>query len=171
MPVRLLLAAALVVAAAACSDDAPPTRAEQARQLAADAGLSEEVQDWLALAAGSPAADYRVEYGDLVVIQEDGERRVDAGAGGQAALAADPGPFDAPAVEDLVRRLRNSRDDFTYRVEDRPMLGVTARCLVTEPAPGADGLDTGVFCVSDEGAVLSLTGATGDLEATEYEPG
>ena len=177
MPTRLLLAAALLVAACGGGGDDGPGRAEQARQLAADAGLSEEVQDWLALAAGQPDADYRVEYGELVVIQEDGERRVDAGEGGRAALAADPGPFDDAAVERLVDRLRRSQEDFAFEVEDRRMLGVTARCLVTEPTeptapaePGDDETPTGVLCVSDEGALLLLQGATGELEATAYDP-
>ena len=162
---RLLLTIALL---AACGgDDGEPARADQARQLAEDAGLPAEVQEWLALAAGDPDADYRVAYGELVVTQEDGERRVDAGEGGEAALAADPGGFDAAAVEALVDRLRAARDDYTFEVEDRRMLGVTARCLVTTPKqePGT----TGVFCVSDEGAILRLQGANGDLRATEYE--
>ena len=171
MPTRLLLAAVLLVAACGGGGDDEPARAEQARQLAADAGLSEEVQDWLALAAGQPEADYRVEYGELVVTQEDGERRVDAGEGGQAALAADPGPFDEAAVERLVDRLRRSKADFAFEVEDRRLLGVTARCLVTEPTgPAGDETPTGVLCVSDEGALLLLQGATGELEATAYDP-
>ena len=162
---RLLLAIALLVAA--CGGDEEPTRAEQARQLARDAGLPADVQRWLALAAGDPHADYRVAYGKLVVTQEDGERRIDAGEGGEAARAADPGAFDAAAVEVLVDRLRAARDDYTFSVEDRRMLGVTARCLVTSPTPGPG--TTGVFCVSDEGAILLLQGANGDLRATEYE--
>ena len=165
---RLLLAPAVALLLVACAGNDDPTRADQARQLAEDAGLPEEVQDWLALAAGSPDSDYRVAYGDLVVTQQDGERRVDAGEGGQAALAADPGPFDEAAVKRLVERLRASRDDFTFEIEDRRLLNVTARCLVTEPKDGEGA--TGVLCVSDEGALLLLEGGTGALEATSYDP-
>ena len=162
---RLLLAIVLLVAA--CGGDDEPTRAEQARQLARDAGLPADVQEWLVLAAGDPDADYRVAYGELVVTQEDGERRIDAGEGGEAAMAADPGGFDPAAVEGLVDRLRAARDGHAFAVENRRMLGVTARCLVTAPKRGSG--TSGVFCVSDQGAILLLQGANGDLRATEYE--
>ena len=165
-PVIRPLLLILAVLIAACGDDGGQRRAEQARQLARDAGLPRDVEDWLVLAAGDPGADYRVAYGELVVTQRDGERRVDAGEGGEAALAADPGPFDAAAVEDLVERLRAAKDDYRFEVEPRRLLGVTARCLVTEPERGK--APTGILCVSDEGAVLLLQGATGDLKATEY---
>ena len=68
-------------------------------------------------------------------------------------------------VEPGVERLRQSREDFSFEVEDRRMLGVTARCLVTEPAGSGDA-PTGVLCVSDEGALLLLRGATGELDDT-----
>ena len=166
---RLLLSVALLVSA--CGDggsDAEPSRAEQARRVARDAGLGEEVADWLALAAGDPAADYRVAYGELVITQEDGERRVEAGESVQGAVATDLGPFDEAAVERLVTRLRAARDDHTFAVESRRLLGVTARCLVTTPRDGEPEPD-GLFCVSDQGAILLLQGASGDLRATEYE--
>lgn len=167
----LLLAAALGLAACG-GEEATADRQGQARQLARDAGLGPEVEEWLALAAGAPDASYRVVYGEgdhrLVVTQREGERRVDAGQGGRAALPSDPGPFDEAAVARLVERLKASRADYTFDVEDRRMLGVTARCLVTAPRHGEG--TTGTLCVSPEGALLLAEGATGELRATEYAP-
>lgn len=171
----LLTLAALALAAGGCGDgESPaPARADQARQLARDAGLGPEIEDWLALAAGTPEASFRVVYGEgddrLVVTQREGERRVDAGEGARAAMPADPGPFDEAAVARLVERLAASRTEYTFVVEGRRMLGVTARCLVTEPRDGTG--TTGTLCVSPEGVLLLAEGATGELRASEYSAG
>jgi hypothetical protein len=88
---RLLAAGCLiVVVAAACGGDDESVgerRAEQVRRAAADAGLADDVQDFLALAASAPDATYRATYAtdgegaadarQVLVAQQPPQRRID----------------------------------------------------------------------------------------------
>jgi hypothetical protein len=83
---RALLAAVLCAAlAGACSggkDSASETRAKQARQVAEDAGLPDDVQDLLAAAAGSAAHTFTVRYklaveGSTTITQDPPQRRIE----------------------------------------------------------------------------------------------
>lgn len=88
-PALAALAVVAVLASAACSDDAATAgdeRAEQARRAAADADLPGAVADFLADAAASVDATYRVAYeladgqGDtrtVIVTQRPPDRRID----------------------------------------------------------------------------------------------
>jgi hypothetical protein len=86
----LAVMAAAGAAAAGCGDDGPSSgeqRADQARQAALDAGLTDEAAEVVALAAGSVDATYRVVYeipaadggppGRTAVVQRPPDRRVD----------------------------------------------------------------------------------------------
>jgi hypothetical protein len=86
---RRRVIALLVVAAAACggSTTTSEQRADQARQAAADAGLGDDVQDFLGLAASAVDATYVVTYAtagtgstpaqEVLVAQRPPDRRVD----------------------------------------------------------------------------------------------
>jgi hypothetical protein len=77
--------AALVAGACADAPTSAEQRAEQAKRAAADAGLAEDVQDFLALAAGAVGETYQVTYGstqgddqvDVILSQRPPDRRVD----------------------------------------------------------------------------------------------
>ncbi|MGH9243399.1 MAG: hypothetical protein ACRD29_03590 [Acidimicrobiales bacterium] len=70
-----IAAVATVVSAAACGDDPDvgEQRADQVRRAAAEAGLSEEVQDFLVLAVGTADATFQVTY---EIDDQTGARRV-----------------------------------------------------------------------------------------------
>lgn len=87
MPTRIITVALVLFAlAAACGDDEPTVgeqRADQARQAALDAGLPDDVADFLALAASNVDATYQVTYpsseatDDVVVASSPPNLRVD----------------------------------------------------------------------------------------------
>ena len=83
---RRVLVIAALLAVAACSSDAP-TKADQGRAVAQDAGLPKDVADFFAAATADPRAAYRVSYDvtnqqgkpeQVTVTQKPPERRVDA---------------------------------------------------------------------------------------------
>ena len=87
------------------------------------------------------------------------------------AIVEPPGLFREDALQDLTRSLRDRRDDFTFRVEEREVAGVDARCLVTEVRAGRDRPelgDRGELCVSPEGVVLLAEQGGETLEASDY---
>lgn len=231
--VRCAAAALLAALLAACGGDgvdeateAGERRAEQARQAALDAGLDEDVAEFLALAARGDTATYRVRYPgpadgtELVVTSRPPDRRVDVVAegvttevrlvtGGQAfecvpatgadsgrgadaadsgekpeeraaelrcertdALATPPGVFSERALEELASALAERADDYTFAVEDAPVAGVKARCLLTRLRDGRESPELGeqgTLCVSPEGAMLLVDQGTDRLEATAYD--
>jgi hypothetical protein len=106
--VRALVAAAVCTAlvAGACGgdDDVGDTRADQARQVAKDAGLPEPVQEILATAAGSATRTFTVTYklaveGTTTIVQDPPRRRVElvlgsgAAATTRATITNDDGTF------------------------------------------------------------------------------
>lgn len=87
------------------------------------------------------------------------------------ALVEPPGLFRDRAMAGLTSSLRERADDFTFRIEERSIAGVGARCLVTERREGRDRPelgDRGEVCVSPEGALLRVEQAGEALEATTY---
>lgn len=207
--VRALVLAGLVVASCGGGSSTGDVRADQIRELASNAGLSKEVQDFLALAARATAASYRVTYavtGDPPTTIEIRRRpprsfvEIDvtqSGAhqlrrvittpdgtvtctrtGGRWSCArskstgTQPGVFGERelrgALDDLVR----SKRDYTYRVSKRRVVGVDARCLVTELKPGrptSAGLgQRGTLCIAPSGTPLIVETPSRSLKALRY---
>lgn len=87
-----------------------------------------------------------------------------------AGAAAD-GAFDPQVVDALADALAEGAGSYDFAVEDRTILGVAARCLVTTLRPGVDDPDlggTGTLCTSPEGARLLTETPSGTLRAVEY---
>jgi hypothetical protein len=207
--VRTAAVLLLLVATAACADDPSPgeARAAQARDLAEEAGLPEDVGDVLAQAAGVVDAAYRVTYeeadGDvLTVTAGPGGRRVDVTAVEPGSdepvtrsffsiedgsftcrLGADQwfcvredepppevGRFAETDVARTVDALAAATAEYEFRVEDREIVGVDARCLVTarraDAPPGTGAAASGTLCVSPEGVPLLVERSGDDLRAT-----
>lgn len=81
------------------------------------------------------------------------------------------GLFDAEVVAALTEALTERADSYEFVVEDRTILGVEARCLVTtlradvdDPSLGS----AGTLCTSPEGAQLLTETPTGTFRAVEY---
>jgi len=76
-----------------------------------------------------------------------------------------PGAFTTEALAAFTEQLAESADRFDLAVEERPIAGTTATCLVAAPKAGTpiDGKGPGVdsLCLSPEGAQL-LTDAGGE---------
>jgi len=134
-PSAALLAASVagVLGVPACGggDDAGSTRAEQVREVALDAGLSEEVADVLALAARGGTATFQVTYpgedgAALVVSQQPPNRRIDAVAAG------------------LIVQSQVVLDDTTYTCDlpDGGSPGDALECRRTQAAAPAHGAFT-----------------------------
>lgn len=136
--------------------------------------------------------------GQAVLVQDPPRRRIDIvsgpvtrsrienGAGAFSCLLADAkwtcqkasgpaptiGAFSPGDVERTVDGLAAARTAYTFRVTSRPLVGVTARCLVTERRPGLPPDPTrapvGELCVSDRGAPLLVRTGQSTLQATSY---
>lgn len=81
------------------------------------------------------------------------------------------GAFDPAVVDALRDALAEQADAYDFVVEDRTILGVAARCLVTTRRAGVDDPDlgaTGTLCTSPEGARLLTETPSGTLRAVEY---
>lgn len=130
---RTLLALALGAAVAVgCSegDDVGDERAEQARTAALDAGLDDEVADFLALAARGQTATYQATYPgpddgtDLVVANRPPDRRVDV------------------VADEVIVQVQLSLDGQSFRCTRDPDLDAIDDCERTDAlveAPGAFG--------------------------------
>lgn len=87
--VALVLALAVLAACGGDGDDVGDQRADQARQAAVDAGLDDDVADFLALAARGATSEHQVTYPgpstgtQLVVANRPPDRRVDLVADGE----------------------------------------------------------------------------------------
>ena len=165
------------------------TRARQARQLAAQAGLSSEVGAVLAAAASSVRATYAATYeaGEtrLRVYADPPRRRVDTYAAGQpdrrTITTADhtyvctratarwtcqvgppgetPGAFRPDAIAQTVGAL-TAPGTPPVRATTRRIVGLRARCIEAGDA---------VVCVSPAGVPLLVAGVGGDdVRATSY---
>ncbi|MEY2459051.1 MAG: hypothetical protein QOG30_881 [Acidimicrobiaceae bacterium] len=80
--------------------------------------------------------------------------------------------FDTKAVQNAIATFRQRVNEYDFRVEDRPMVGVTARCLVTTRKPGREQDPSlgasATLCVSPEGAVMLVDVPAGSTKATAY---
>lgn len=119
-----IAAALLLAACAGTGDDVGRERADQVRDAARKAGLSDEVADVLALAARSDDATYQVSYAGsdgarLLVSQSPPDRRVDVLAG------------------DVVIESRVLRDQVAYRCEPDDGEGAEPGALTCTRAAGA----------------------------------
>jgi hypothetical protein len=88
-----------------------------------------------------------------------------------AADAVVDGAFDPGVVTALADALAEDADAYDFVLEERTILGVTARCLVTTLRAGVDDPSlgsTGTLCTSPEGARLLTETPTGTLRAVAY---
>jgi hypothetical protein len=88
-----------------------------------------------------------------------------------AADAADDGAFAPEVVAGLADALSHDAASYDFAVEDRTILGVAARCLVTTLHAGVDDPSlggAGTLCTSPEGARLLTETPSGTLRAVEY---
>jgi len=80
--------------------------------------------------------------------------------------------FNPSAVQNAIDGFRQRVNDFDFRVEDRPMAGIRARCLITTRKPGREQDSslggTATLCLSPEGAVLLVEVPSGSITATAY---
>lgn len=127
MPSRLaVIALAVALVAAACSSGGSSVadrRAGQARSAARDAGLSGDVQDFLAQASRASSATFQVTYpstdrsgAEIVVTQEPPDRRIDTVEGAKV----------------LESQIRQRRTDYLCRHQDS---GWTCARTTTGAAP------------------------------------
>ena len=80
--------------------------------------------------------------------------------------------FSPAAVQKAIDSFRQRANDYDFRVEDRSMVSVTARCLVTTRKPGHDQDSSlgasATLCLSPEGAMLLVDVPSGSITATAY---
>ena len=80
--------------------------------------------------------------------------------------------FNPSAVQSAIDRFRQRANDYDFRVEDRPMVGITARCLITTRKPGHEQDSSlgasATLCLSPEGAVVLVDVPSGSITATAY---
>ena len=140
----LLLAAATLLGASCGSDDDPgDQRAAQAREAASDAGLDDEVADFLALAGRGPVATYQVTYPgpepgtSLVVANDPPDRRIDL------------------VEDDVVVEVRLVLDGEAFECAREGDSEEMGRCVRTDAVVEPPGL-------FDEAALEELTSALGD---------
>ncbi len=130
------LVAFALLGLAACGRDGPDVadaRADQARAAALDAGLDDEVADFLALAARGATATYQATYpgpdgtSEIVVANQPPDRRVDVVVDDvivQTSLVLDGEGFDCP---------RDEAEDAIVECERTDALGEPP-CLFTSTA-------------------------------------
>jgi hypothetical protein len=91
-----------------------------------------------------------------------------AGSSSDAA----PGAFGADQVEQVVGDLKTAKDAYTFRVAERSVAGVEARCLVTELKPGKQPTPDlgakGTLCISAAGVPLLVETPAASLRALKY---
>lgn len=207
-----LVVAALAVGACGDGDDeldrVAEARRQQAREVARQAELPPDVEEFLVRAAGAAGRSFLVEYapdeqGQQVTLSQDpparrmdvtrvegtnetvrsvivtGDGTFSCGRDAEgwecapaAADAAPTGPFTLADIDRTARQLAEARAHYTLRIEERPVAGVAASCLVAEPraeVPPADHETVpGVLCISPEGAPLLVEQRSESLRATRY---
>lgn len=89
----------------------------------------------------------------------------------EAGAIGAPGTFTVDALEQLTVALGEATEAYELRVEERTMVGTTARCLVAELRDGAEAPERGALgtlCLSPEGAQLLVDTSGERLEASDY---
>lgn len=92
----------------------------------------------------------------------------------QPAAGADAsfGGFGEKEVAAAVEDLRKSKNDYDFRLAEREVAGVKARCLVTELKPGHKESPStgrkGTLCISPEGVPLLVETPSASLRALRY---
>jgi hypothetical protein len=80
--------------------------------------------------------------------------------------------FNPTAVQGAIDRFRQQAANYDFRVEDRQLVGVNARCLITTRKPGHEQDSSlgasATLCLSPEGAVLLVDTPSGTITATAY---
>jgi hypothetical protein len=80
--------------------------------------------------------------------------------------------FDPAAVQRSINVFRQRASDYDFRVDDRQLVGITARCLVTTRKPGHEQDPSlgaaATMCLSPEGAVVLVEVPAGAVAATTY---
>jgi hypothetical protein len=83
-----------------------------------------------------------------------------------------PGVFSPTVVQAAIDTFKQRAADYDFRVESRPIAGVTARCLITTLKSGHASDSTlgasGTLCLSPEGAIVLIETPAGTVTATEY---
>ena len=89
-----------------------------------------------------------------------------------AAPSTDAQVFTSSVVQKAIDGFRQRANDYDFRVEDRPLAGVTARCLITTRKAGHDQDSSlgasATLCLSREGVVLLVDVPSGSITATAY---
>jgi hypothetical protein len=80
--------------------------------------------------------------------------------------------FGDDQLDAVVEQLERTKDSYVFRAARREVAGIDARCLVSEPRPGAvlpEGVGgKGTLCVSDEGVLLLVETPSLSLRADRY---
>lgn len=80
--------------------------------------------------------------------------------------------FSPATVQSAIDGFRQRADDYDFRVEDRQLVSITARCLVTTRKPGREQDPSlgasATLCLSLEGAVVLVEVPSGSVTATAY---
>ena len=80
--------------------------------------------------------------------------------------------FGASAVTNALGQFEQRAQDYDFRVEDRQLVGITARCLVTTRKPGHEQDPSlgasATMCLAPEGAVVLVDVPAGTITATAY---
>jgi len=80
--------------------------------------------------------------------------------------------FNPTIVQSAIDKFRARANDYDFRTEDRQLVGITTRCLITTRKPGHDQDSSlgasATLCLSPEGAVLLVETPSGSITATSY---
>jgi hypothetical protein len=93
---------------------------------------------------------------------------------GELGAAAPGGAqvFDPAVVQRAIDAFRQRVSDYDFRVEDRSLVGITARCLVTTRKPGHEQDPSlgasATMCLAPDGAVVLVEVPSGTITATAY---
>lgn len=92
---------------------------------------------------------------------------------GELGISAPSGQvFGGDAVKSAIDAFRSRADDYDFRIEDRTIANVAARCLVTTRKPGHESDSTlgasATLCLSHEGVILSIDSPSASITATDY---
>lgn len=79
-----------------------------------------------------------------------------------------PGVFSESALAATIESLADRMDEFAITVEDRSLVGVDARCLISTPRASRTDEEVDELCLSDDGVVLLAVQGTERLVATAY---